>query len=74
MMTMINAQRQLTIDGRPAGPDEQPSMVAYLYIGPRYFDTLKLRLLRGREFTDGRRGTRAGSRDREPALCVDVLP
>lgn len=51
MMTGINALRQLTIDGRPTMPDESPT-VAYLYIGPRYFETLRLRLLRGREFTE----------------------
>jgi putative ABC transport system permease protein len=50
MMTVINGRRQLTIDGR--APDPRPPMVGYLYIGPRYFETLKLQLLQGREFTD----------------------
>jgi putative ABC transport system permease protein len=52
MMTLTNSLRQLTIEGRAAAPDERPATVAYLYIGPRYFETLKLRLLRGREFTE----------------------
>jgi predicted permease len=60
MRTVINALRQVTIDGRPASTDVKPS-TAYLYIGPRYFDTLRLRLLRGREFTqdDGAPGQEA---------------
>jgi predicted permease len=52
MLTVINALRQLTIEGHPAAPDENAPSVAYLYIGPRYFETLRLRLLRGREFTE----------------------
>ena len=52
MLTVINALRQLTIDGRATAPNENRPSVAYLYIGPRYFDTLKLRLLRGREFNE----------------------
>jgi putative ABC transport system permease protein len=52
MLTVINALRQLTIDGRATATNENPPSVAYLYIGPRYFETLKLRLLRGREFTE----------------------
>lgn len=60
MMTVINSQRQLAIEGRPT-TDGKPPTVAYLYIGPRYFETLRLRLLRGREFTgdDGSPGREA---------------
>jgi putative ABC transport system permease protein len=61
MMTVINALRQLAIDGRPTAPGENPPTVAYLYIGPRYFETLRLRLIRGRLFTadDGAPGREA---------------
>src|SRR6185295_11203271 len=52
MLTVINALRQLTIDGRATATNENAPSVAYLYIGPRYFETLKLRLLSGREFTE----------------------
>jgi len=52
MRTVINALRQLTIEGRPPESNAKPTTVEYLYIGPRYFETLRLRLLRGREFTE----------------------
>jgi predicted permease len=52
LMTLTNSLRQLTIEGRTVAHDEKLPTVAYLYIGPRYFETLKLRLLRGREFTE----------------------
>jgi putative ABC transport system permease protein len=52
MMTLTNSLRQLTIDGRASAPEDNAPTVAYLYIGPRYFETLRLRLLRGREFTE----------------------
>lgn len=52
MRTVINASRQVEIDGRAGPSDDRPLSTAYLYIGPRYFETLRLRLLRGREFTD----------------------
>jgi len=32
--------------------DQSPSTVSYLTVGSRYFDTLGLRLVRGRDFTD----------------------
>jgi hypothetical protein len=56
IMTLTNSQRQLEIDGREL--PNPPPMTAYLYIGPRYFETFKLRLIRGRDFNelDGRPG------------------
>lgn len=57
-MTNTGARRLLTIDGKqwPAG-DPQPT-VAYVYVGPRYFETLGIKLLRGRQLAedDGRKG------------------
>jgi predicted permease len=48
---------QLTIDGQPPTAD-LPTNVSFVTIGPRYFETLGLRLLRGRSFTtaDGTAG------------------
>jgi putative ABC transport system permease protein len=50
IMTLTNSLRQLEIAGRdlPA----PPPMTAYLYIGPRYFETMRLRLIRGRALTE----------------------
>jgi putative ABC transport system permease protein len=63
LATTINAQRDLTIDGRPTPAGENPPSVAYLFIGPRYFDTLRLRLIHGREF-----GAGDGTSGREAAI------
>lgn len=59
IMTLTNSQRQLEIAGREM--PTPPPMTAYLYIGPRYFETMRLRLIRGRDFTDadGRPGQEA---------------
>jgi putative ABC transport system permease protein len=43
--------RRLAIDGRPLAAGEQPPMVTMLTVDPRYFETIGLRLLRGRGFT-----------------------
>jgi putative ABC transport system permease protein len=53
--------RQLTIDGQPRVGDDLPRNVSFVTIGPRYFETLGLRLLRGRSFTtaDGAAGHEA---------------
>jgi putative ABC transport system permease protein len=55
----VGAQpRQLSIDGLPPVPGMRPPTVPTIAIGPRYFDTLGVRVLRGRAFTevDGRAG------------------
>ncbi len=44
--------RRLAIDGRPLASGEQPPMVTMLTVDPRYFDTMGLRLIRGRAFTE----------------------
>lgn len=43
--------RELSIDGRVEIPGERRPTITYVTIGSRYFDTLGLRLLRGRDFT-----------------------
>jgi predicted permease len=50
--------RQLAIDGRPTVSNAAPPMVSYVAIHGRYFETLGVRLLRGRTFveTDGTSG------------------
>jgi putative ABC transport system permease protein len=42
------AVRELTIDGRTPAPGTRPPIVSTVTIGPRYFETLGLQLLRGR--------------------------
>jgi len=44
--------RQMSIDGRRAVPGESQPIVSYVTIRGAYFDTLGLRLLRGRGFED----------------------
>ncbi len=44
--------RQLSIAGRPQTPGEKPPTVSYLYAGPRYFKTFRLRMVRGRELDE----------------------
>ena len=50
--------RSLAISGRPADGDATPPAVTYVTVGPDYFRTLGLPLLRGRTFTrlDGTAG------------------
>jgi putative ABC transport system permease protein len=44
--------RQLIVEGRELAAGEQPQTVTQVMIGPRYFETIGLRLLRGRTFDD----------------------
>lgn len=44
--------RQMSVDGRPPLPGESQPIVSFVTIRGRYFDTLGLRVLRGRTFTD----------------------
>jgi putative ABC transport system permease protein len=57
-MTLTGSRRALTIEGDEAPPGQPPPSVAYIYIGPRYFETLRVKLTRGRGFEeqDGRKG------------------
>jgi predicted permease len=43
--------RRLAVDGRPLPEGEQPAVVTMVTVDPRYFDTIGLRLIRGRAFT-----------------------
>ncbi len=44
--------RLLAVDGRPLAAGEQAPLVTQLMIGPRYFETLGLRIVRGRGFEE----------------------
>jgi putative ABC transport system permease protein len=44
--------RELALAGRPAVNGKRPPRVPAVTIGSRFFDTLKLRLVRGRDFSD----------------------
>jgi putative ABC transport system permease protein len=46
------AVRQLEVDGRTATPGQRLPEVTMLSVGTRYFDTIGVRLLRGRAFTN----------------------
>jgi putative ABC transport system permease protein len=45
-------QMRLTVEGRPAPSGELPPQVTRVVVGPRYFDTVGIPLLRGRAFAD----------------------
>jgi predicted permease len=47
------ANLRLNVEGRSMPAGEQPPEVTRVVIGPHYFDTFGLRILRGRVFTDG---------------------
>jgi predicted permease len=44
--------RQMTIEGRQLGDGEQAPVVSHMLVGSRYFDTMGLRLYRGRDFDE----------------------
>ena len=46
------ALARLTIDGRAVASDEHGPLVTMLSIGPRYFDTLRLHVVQGRDLTE----------------------
>jgi putative ABC transport system permease protein len=50
--------RQLSVEGRPEPAGQQPPVVTLVSIGPRYFETIGVRLSRGRLFdsSDGTAG------------------
>jgi predicted permease len=58
----------VTIDGQPPAPNDLPRNVSFVTIGPRYFETLGLRLLRGRPFT-----TTDGTAGQEAAIVTNRL-
>ncbi len=44
--------RQLNVDGRPTPAGEKPPDITMVSISPGYFDTVGMKLVRGRTFTD----------------------
>jgi putative ABC transport system permease protein len=46
------SSRQLFVEGREPVPGEQPQIVTQVMVGPRYFETIGLKLRRGRPFDD----------------------
>jgi predicted permease len=57
-MTLTGSRRALTIEGDESPAGQPPPSVSYIYVGPRYFETLRVKLTRGRPFVeqDGRAG------------------
>ena len=65
--------RSLAVDGRPTDVDAEAPGVTYVTVGPEYFRTLGLPILRGRRFHATRRDRGTRERHRERAVRVDVL-
>ena len=51
-MGYYNDARLVFIEGRAVDPDQQPPAIGCNMVDPPYFDTLKMRILRGRAFRD----------------------
>ena len=62
------ATRQLAIDGHPPAPGDKQQTVTMLSVGPRYFDALGVRLVRGRPLDDN-----DGTPGREAAVVNERL-
>jgi predicted permease len=56
-VSLGGSARQLSIDGRPPIGGERPPGVSYIRVGGRYFETLGLRLVKGRTFTEADQAT-----------------
>ena len=65
--------RRFEIDGRPPAGRSGASERHDAGVDPRYFDTLGVRLARGRSFTDERWPARPGKRDRQRAARADAF-
>jgi predicted permease len=50
LVSLSGPPRQLTVEGRPAQAGTPPS-TTFVQVGPRYFDTLAITLMRGRTLT-----------------------
>jgi len=50
-LTVGNSSRNVSIEGRPTDPNDTPS-ADYRVISPDYFSAMRIRVLKGREFTD----------------------
>jgi predicted permease len=59
-----NVAEYLEIEGKPVPKDQQRAAVSYNAVGPDYFETMRIPLLRGRTFT---------AQDDERALKVAVI-
>ena len=51
-MGMMADGSAIYIEGQTLPPGQQPPLVIYNHIGPDYFDTMRVPLLRGRDFND----------------------
>jgi len=52
-MGYVSERQDLNIEGHPTPPGQQPPQVAMTMVDTQYFKVLQIRLLHGREFTDG---------------------